>query len=381
MLREERYEESAIGIKAAQKELQSRLWTTLPVIVESYNAANQTATVKSAVKSHNRQMDGTWVDDEMTPFTDVPVKFPSAGGLTMTFPIKAGDEGTVHFAARSIEGWWGKGGVQAQTVLRQHHLADGFLVLGGRSMPRKLANVSTETVQVRTDDGKHFIELTADGVVNVIATTVRIVAPTKIRFETPLLEIIGGKITADKDITSGGEITAAGDIIAGKPPSSSSTSFAEPEQQSGGVPSTPGAVIGAALTSAEQAIGTWQAITNGSFQVSINNVLQQVTGLNFSAVQSLAGVANTITTGLGLAGSMNWSPLGQFFGLTSATVGINSAVGFLSSIPGIGTDISRLLKMTQDLGRIVAGTRGSISLLEHLHQLVRAGPNNTGDPT
>ena len=52
---------------------------------------------------------------------DVPVMFFGGGGMTITAPIKPGDECLVIFADRCIDGWWWLGGVH-KARLRQSKL-------------------------------------------------------------------------------------------------------------------------------------------------------------------------------------------------------------------------------------------------------------------
>jgi phage baseplate assembly protein gpV len=120
-------------------------------------------------------------------------------------PIQRGDEVLLVFASRSIDGWYDKSGVQPQTHERMHDPSDGFAILGTRSKPRAVQNVSTNNIQLRSDDGKVFLEIqnsrTSTQDVSQSGQVLRIVAPTKIRFETPLLEVTG-KIEAVGHITS-----------------------------------------------------------------------------------------------------------------------------------------------------------------------------------
>ncbi|MGC8050122.1 Gp138 family membrane-puncturing spike protein, partial [Salmonella enterica] len=78
---------------------------------------------------------------------------------SMTFPVAQGDECLVVFASRCIDSWWQSGGIQEQAELRMHDLSDGFAILGFRSQPRALSNISTTSAQLRSDDGATFIDL------------------------------------------------------------------------------------------------------------------------------------------------------------------------------------------------------------------------------
>lgn len=90
---------------------------------------------------------------------------------------------------------------------------------------------------------------------------------------------------------------------------------------------TPAENDGAILTSAEQVIALWQSISSGGFNIAINGTTYNVTGLDFTAVTNLNGVATVITAGLVSAGATTstcvWN--GQFFTIISGTDGAGVA--------------------------------------------------------
>ena len=105
---------------------------------------------------------------------------------------------------------------------------------------------------------------------------------------------------------------------------------------------TAGLIQGGILTTAEQALANWTTITTGSFKISIDGVEQSVTGLDFSLVTNLNGVATEINTVL-TGATASWD--GSRFIITSATTGATSSVGYASAAAS-GTDISAQLKLT-----------------------------------
>jgi hypothetical protein len=105
---------------------------------------------------------------------------------------------------------------------------------------------------------------------------------------------------------------------------------------------TAGLLQGGILTSAEQALANWTSITSGSFKVSIDGVEKSVTGLNFSAVTNLNGVASAINAVL-TGGTIAWD--GSRFTITSSTTGATSTVGYATAAAS-GVNISGLLKLT-----------------------------------
>lgn len=180
MHRTERWESFEAATRAGLDEVQSRIWTKLPVKVTAVDdlSGKQIVTVQPLVKLRQRVRgsDGRlkWEDKSWPPLPMVPVKFPSGGGWTMTFPIKVGDEGTVSFSSRCIDNWWQGGGEQPQVTsngqgsTRQHDPSDGFFEMGGRSLPNVLPNVNGNSAQWRSDDGTKYVQFDDDGFLIVL---------------------------------------------------------------------------------------------------------------------------------------------------------------------------------------------------------------------
>lgn len=137
----------------------SCLWTALPGIVQNFDPVAMTCQVQPAIQGKVRSEDGSIKVVNLPILLDCPVVFPHAGGCSLTFPIKPGDECLVVFSARAIDLWWQSGGVQPPVETRMHDLSDGFVIPGPYSQPKVLQNVSTAAVQLRSDDGQAFFEL------------------------------------------------------------------------------------------------------------------------------------------------------------------------------------------------------------------------------
>lgn len=130
-----------------------------------------------------RDESGELTTVDLPLFVDCPVQFPAGGGVTMTFPVARGDECLVVFADGAIDGWWQSGGVGERVSVRMHDFSDGFALLGFRSQPRVLANVSTTSAQLRSDDGATYVDLSPT------AQTVEIVAPGGFKVTAPTVTI------------------------------------------------------------------------------------------------------------------------------------------------------------------------------------------------
>lgn len=101
----------------------------------------------------------------------------------------------------------------------------------------------------------------------------------------------------------------------------------------------------ASLSASNQAITTWNAITNGSFHVSIDGTGHDITGLDFATDANLNAVAARIQAALDLVAIgtvVIWDASYSRFEINSGTTGTGSSVSFLSA-EGTGTDISALM--------------------------------------
>ena len=104
-----------------------------------------------------------------------------------------------------------------------------------------------------------------------------------------------------------------------------------------------------------------QAITDGSFEISIDGDSEDITTLDFSSDTSMDDVAATIQAGLQSVGTGGYSSAvctyqatGEYFRITSGTTGASSSITIASAVdPAVGTDISVLLGLNS--GVVSAG--------------------------
>lgn len=129
----------------------------LRVIVEK-DGDGHVLTAKAAIKATITTPEGKLKQVEYPPFVDVPVKYAGGGDVVTTHPVKKGDEGTMFFMSRAFDMFQQSGGVQVAIDGRASSLSDGVFIPGGRSDPKKLRNVSDESHQVRSVDGKTTID-------------------------------------------------------------------------------------------------------------------------------------------------------------------------------------------------------------------------------
>lgn len=146
---------------------------SIPAIVQSFDPVTQTVTAQPALRERikNDDLEPSWVD--LPLLLDVPVVLPRAGGFCLTLPINQGDECLIVFADMCIDAWFASGKVQNQIEKRRHDLSDAIAIMGIWSQPRKLSGYSTNSAQLRTDDGTAYISLKPSGI-DLIAPTVKV---------------------------------------------------------------------------------------------------------------------------------------------------------------------------------------------------------------
>ncbi|HGE8301168.1 TPA: Gp138 family membrane-puncturing spike protein [Serratia marcescens] len=223
----ERQDSPELVLKAVADSLSTSLRVAMPGIIQSFDAGTVTATIQPAVKASVRQSDGSLSSVALPLLVDVPVVFPRGGGVTLTFPVAAGDECLVVFADRCIDYWWQNGGVQEPVDQRQHHLADAFALVGPQSQAKIISGISTNTAQLRTDDGAAFIELDPGSHAVNVTTHGKLTASAQGGTEINSPEIVlNGNVTINGNLSQGmgdgggsakmhGPVTVTNDVTAG----------------------------------------------------------------------------------------------------------------------------------------------------------------------
>jgi hypothetical protein len=152
----------------------SSLRVAAPGIIQSFDAAKQTATVRLAIREKVLNSESREVEDiEIPILVDVPVITMSAGGFSLTLPVTAGDECLVIFGDNCFDAWYQSGGVQNQMDRRRHDLSDGFAICGVKSQPAVITSYSTTAAELRNAAGTVKVRVEAAKVV-VSADTVEL---------------------------------------------------------------------------------------------------------------------------------------------------------------------------------------------------------------
>lgn len=151
---------------------------------------SQTVTVQIAIQERVRPASGAYEWWDVPPITNVPIIVPRGGGYSITLPFKKGDQGVLIFCDTCFDNWWTSGqsnappaanvttpsGSQTQLEVRRHHVHDCGFLPGVWSQNNLLSNYSTDTLQIRSDDGATIIDVAESGV-TVTGETVTLNSP------------------------------------------------------------------------------------------------------------------------------------------------------------------------------------------------------------
>lgn len=127
--------------------------TSIPGIVERYDSATQTASVRLAVRFSRRDPGtGERIPYEAPLLTGVPILWATGHGddFSDTWPLKRGDELWVQFAERSIDEWVLEGDeVTTPTSVRRFSLSDAVATPAKSSRGQPLpADATDDTARV-----------------------------------------------------------------------------------------------------------------------------------------------------------------------------------------------------------------------------------------
>ena len=117
--------------EALRKDFLSCLHCAMPGIVESFDPATQTVTVRPAIAG-------------FPLLRDVPVFFPGTRSSAITWMVQPGDESLVIFADSAIDRWFDSGEPAEPQAGRSHDLSDAFAFVGFRSRPNVLQEFPEE---------------------------------------------------------------------------------------------------------------------------------------------------------------------------------------------------------------------------------------------
>lgn len=202
--KEERLVELDSLINKGIKNNNKRLHTALPAIILEFDTETQLAKVQPAIK-----LLLTTGEIELPILADVPVTFARAGGFSITFPVKKGDECLLLFAEKSIDRWKKDGHGHQATQVRNHDITDAIAILGLYCQKNTINNFSNEDLEIKADDNSCAIKVKADKSLQLVANNANI----SINNNNIIINNNGNNITVNKSGKVKIENNAGKDVV------------------------------------------------------------------------------------------------------------------------------------------------------------------------
>ena len=144
-----------------QQWAKASLHTAVPGLIETYDAETRRARIRIALRlvmtTETPGQDGEAM--ERAPLVNVPVIFPAGGGLTMLFPLQAGDPVLVVFSERGLTDF--KTTHDLATPDAGHFFAETDAMALAGFGPLTLTPASQTGATLQTEDGDTYVEVEA----------------------------------------------------------------------------------------------------------------------------------------------------------------------------------------------------------------------------
>ncbi len=144
------------------------MWTALPGQVTRYDADKQMADVKPLVQDLVSTEDGDEFVEPIPVISNVPVRFPRAGGFYITMPVEKGDYCLLVFCSRSIDKYLeGTGNDTDPGDFRTHDLADAVAFMGVGPFSSALREDGIGNNLVLGKEGGVSVHIKGDGTIHL----------------------------------------------------------------------------------------------------------------------------------------------------------------------------------------------------------------------
>ena len=167
--------DTRIGNKSINKELDFmkmmfKMNTTIPAIVDEFNASTQRVAAIPAIQFKHINPDGTVEYLNYPKITNIPLAIQRGNGVLITYPIKKGDVCTLIFSQRSIDNFLLEGNIQKPyegenpltSVVRCMDMTDALCFPGVITNKEFISNYSTSAVELRNSSGNTKVSVSSN---------------------------------------------------------------------------------------------------------------------------------------------------------------------------------------------------------------------------
>ena len=148
-----------------------RLNTSIPAIINAFDAATQTVSATPAIKAKYINPENGEVSYLQYPMlTNIPRAITRGAGVEITYPVTVGKPCTLIFSQRSIDNFLLEGGIAnpvdgtdpTMAIIRCMDLTDAMCFPGVITTKDTISDYSTDAIEIRSDDGTVAVSVKQD---------------------------------------------------------------------------------------------------------------------------------------------------------------------------------------------------------------------------
>lgn len=141
------------------REMMKQAGTSITGHVLSFDPDTQLAQLQIGVLGEDKQGNAV----KPTPIIECPVNFSGGSEWFIEHKLEPGDEGTIIFSQRCLDGWKETGGVAQNPIARFHDMQDAQFIPGTRSKPNAISDFQNNGIRMRNKDASSYVWLKDDG--------------------------------------------------------------------------------------------------------------------------------------------------------------------------------------------------------------------------
>ena len=139
-----------------------KLNTCIPAIVDEFDPVTQRVSASPAIMGKYVKPDNTVEYIPCPKITNIPLAITKGAGLTITYPIKKGENCTLIFSQRSIDNFLIENGIQRPydtdspeyTTLRCMDMTDAMCFPGVITNKEAISSYDNDAIEIRNSDGE-----------------------------------------------------------------------------------------------------------------------------------------------------------------------------------------------------------------------------------
>lgn len=174
-------------------QIMNSIRVAMPATIESFDASNQTATVKPNINDRivNKEGKGEWVT--LPLIMDVPVQISQCKDYAITLPIQSGDPCMLVFQDSCIDAFIQSGNDSTQVEIRHHDLSDAVAIVGVSPLTSVIQDYDPDNLVIKHKNEEINIKLSKDNIELKYKNSTIDMSESEIKLTSDVVDVNGTK--------------------------------------------------------------------------------------------------------------------------------------------------------------------------------------------